>query len=557
MLESGDLRGAWRVAEGAALRAGRGRSVEGDLPILLRLAVLAAQYGEVAAARRWIDEGASRAPAFLCDAIDAIRLAVDLSVKDYASAAARSARIRWRSLPSAAWCVNVRLLAAASARDGATIAALLQRPSPEIVSPPDYAEPYDRANRLRILGIHLFGEGRWERGVSFFRAALREFARDPGVDARLKEVEILGASGTAAYHLGRVDEAEELFREAIAGAARLRHDFYRNKFEHELAIVWADREEHSRAEELLLRVAEEARRRSAGTGVGTDVGTGTGTGMGMGTGTGTGTRTGMGMGTATGARDGARVSTGVGVGSDHFLRVGALLAAAGVALDRRDATAALVRIEEAARLLAERDHTRYRGHLHLALGRHAALGRDADAVRRALEHFDFAERCFLELGDGDLVGCARVRLYRGRYFLRLRDVRQALAQTLRCDEAARASGSRPLQSACVLLKSRLLLAAGVPRQEGLYEEVLGNLGAVHTPVALFKVVANLYLYSWELEKHLELTDVHLQQINSMAGLLDRETFRRLYETHVCKGVERRQQALRLGVHPWLLDDDPE
>jgi tetratricopeptide (TPR) repeat protein len=515
LIESGDLDGAWRTAERAALRAGRGGSSAEDLVVLLRLAVLAAQYGEVAAARRWIDERASRAPASLGHALDAIRLAVDLAIKDYVSAAARGARIPWRSLPPAAWCVNVRLLLATSARDHATIEALLRRPSPELSSPPDYSAPYDRATRLRILGIHCFGEGRWKRGADFFRAALRQYAREPGVDARLKEVEILGASGTAAYHEGRVDEAEGLFRAAIDGADRLRHSFYRNKFEHELALVWADREEYARSEELFLRVAEESRRRCAGP-----------------------------------FKDGR-------AGSDHFLRVAALLAAAGVALDRRDGAAALVRIEEAARLLGERDHTRYRGHLHLSLGRHAALGRDADAVRRALEHFDLAERCFLEVGDGDLVGLARVRLYRGRYFLRLRDVREALAETIRCDEASRASGFQPLRTACLLLKSRLLLVAGVPRQEGLYEEVLGNLGAVHTPVAFFKVVANLYLYSWELEKHLELTDAHLRQINHMAGILDRETFGRLYETHVCKGVERRQQALRLGVHPWLLDDDPE
>jgi hypothetical protein len=374
-----------------------------------------------------------------------------------------------------------------------------------VPEPPRFTEPYDRGNTLRILMLHFFAAGRWQRGIACSRAALRELAKDRAIDARLKEVEILGASGTAAYQRGDLEVAEIYLTEAVEGAAALRHSFYVAKFEHELAIVYADRDEHSRAEKLLLRVAAQARNRGGRRAV------------------------------------------------EKFLRAGALLSASWVALDSGDAKKARKYLGGAGRLLAIRDHPRYRGHYHLCRARLAAA-LDGN-TKEAFEELDRAERCFKSTGEGDLVGLAKVRLCRGKLHLKLRDVRQALSEAYECAKAAHASGFQPIESSCVLFKSRLLLERQAVPSETLYEETLRSLGAVRNQVALFKIVANLYLYSWDLGEHVEWTDYHMRQIHRMARVLEEGTFRRLYDKHVVRGVARRLMARTLGVDPATLEPE--
>ena len=486
-------------------------SDEEELSFLARLAVLAAQYGESRLALSWVSRHESRrgqageVPESLSGAYEAVRIAVALAAKDHGALEDKLPRINWRDLPPMPWIFNLRLLLAVRRNDRTEFLGLLRRPSPDVPDPPRFTEPYDRGNTLRILMLHFFAAGRWQRGIACSRAAMRELAKDRAIDARLKEVEILGASGTAAYQRGDLETAEIYLDEAVEGAAALGHAFYVAKFQHELAIVYADRDEHARAEELLLQVAANAKKRGGRRAV------------------------------------------------DEFLRAGALLSASGVALDAGDAKKARKYLGGAGRLLALRDHPRYRGHYHLCRGRLvAALKGD---MKEAFDELDQAERCFRATGEGDLVGLAKVRLYRGKLHLKLRDVRKALSEAYECARAAHASGFQPIESSCVLFKSRLLLERQAVPSETLYEEILRSLGAVRNQVALFKVVANLYLYSWDLGEHVEWTDYHLRQINRMGEILDQGTFRRLYDKHVVRGVVRRLMARTLGVDPSTLEPE--
>ena len=494
---------AWKCAARALEEMPQGD----DLAFLVRLAVLAAQYGEPDLALSWIDARQRGAAPHLEEGLGACevaRMAVDLASKDYGAVEDRLRSMDWRKVPSAPWIVNTRLLLALRWNDAPLFLDLLRRPSSELPHPPDFDEPYDRGNRLRILGLHFFAAGRWRRGLGCFRAALRELAKDRAVDARLKEVEILGACGTAAYHGGHLEEAQDYLESAIEAAGALHHSFYRGKFEHELALVHADREEYGRAEMILLKVEEEARERDAGT------------------------------------------------ASDHFLRTGALISAGCVAIETGEGAKAAQYLDAAGTLLGERDHPRYRGYLHLSMGRLASLSQSAESSRKAFEEYDRAEACFRSLGDGDLIGLAKVRLHRGRLHLKLREVREALAEAFECAKAARESHFQPVEASCLLFKSQLLLEKGIQESEGLYEEVLGHLGSVRSPRTLFKVISNLYLYSWELGERLDLTAYHLRQINRMAEILDRRTFDTLYETHVVQRVARRLVARTFGLDPAAL-----
>ena len=69
--------------------------------------------------------------------------------------------------------------------------------------------------------------------------------------------------------------------------------------------------------------------------------------------------------------------------------------------------------------------------------------------------------------------------------------------------------------------------------------MLRNLGSVREPAYLFKVLANLYIYSWDLEDGLELTDVHLKQIEKLREKLSPEIFERLYRAFVTERVLAR------------------
>ncbi len=99
----------------------------------------------------------------------------------------------------------------------------------------------------------------------------------------------------------------------------------------------------------------------------------------------------------------------------------------------------------------------------------------------------------------------------------------------------------------MLLKSQLLLEQEASHAESLYEDVLGSLGLVRNPTTLFKVIANLYLFSWELGDQLDLTAWHLGQIYSLAEVIDRETFDRLYDKLVVERVLERAASRSFGT----------
>jgi hypothetical protein len=475
--------------------------------LLLRASQLAAQYGEHDLARAGVERhrvARERGrPLGRGDraAYQAILLAIDLAAKSYERADATLRAFPWHDLPGEGWALNVRLLAATRDNDHAAVLSILRGPAPVM-------EPYERGNRLRILGRHFFLRGRWDKVAGCFRAALREYGRDAAADARLKEVEILGILGTAAGQEGRWEEAQHLLGRAIHGASRLRHPFYEPSFRIELAQMLSDRGEHARAGSMLRIVAAKLRRRAGAS------------------------------------------------GADRFLLVAALLTAGGVAADAGDPGTVASLLAEAGALLASGDHVRLRAYWHLLHGRLLAAA-GGDAHDGAAAELDEAKRLFHRIGDGDRLGLSRVALHRGHLHLKRRELAAAVARAVECMDFARQGKLLPIQARCLLLKSQLLLQREAPHVDRLYEEVLTSLGAIQSPIVLFKVIANLYLHSWELEEQVELTDVHLRQIHKMAEVLDHDTFHRLYEKHVATRVARRLLARSFGVAALPAEEEDE
>jgi hypothetical protein len=102
--------------------------------------------------------------------------------------------------------------------------------------------------------------------------------------------------------------------------------------------------------------------------------------------------------------------------------------------------------------------------------------------------------------------------------------------------------------AYVLLKSRLLLDAATPKPEVHYSDVIENLGWVRNPITRFKVLSNLYMYSWDLQE-VELTAHHLSQVHRLAKVIEPATFNGLYAEHITGRVMRRAAERVFGLKP--------
>jgi len=176
--------------------------------------------------------------------------------------------------------------------------------------------------------------------------------------------------------------------------------------------------------------------------------------------------------------------------------------------------------------------------LHLLRGDLQRESGTVSGFRAAAKHYDLAEVGFRTIGWGMQTWLSLVSISRGALYLREGKIEEAIRQAEVTMAEGKNSGALDLEEAGVLLKSFLLLERDAPRYD-LYETVLRNLGSVREPAYLFKVLANLYLYSWDLEDHLDLTDLHLKQIEKLREKLSPEIYDRLYRTFVTERVLAR------------------
>ena len=505
------LQKAWELIE-KAIREEPWTSDSEELVFLHRATMLAAQYGEYKLATSWVETHKRFRQTELDDkaraAYQAVRLAIELSCKNYSEVERILRELDWRKAPAASWTFNVRLACAVRQNYRSGLIELLRRPSKELTTPPEFQDPYDRGNRLRLLANYQLMRSEWRRCSGYLRAAFRQYSQVKEIDARLKEVVIWGTWGIAAYYEGRLEEAEEHLGRAVEAAAELHHPRHHDRLRIELANVYLDRGENSRAQELLLSVVEASGRQPQ-------------------------------------------------IDAFHFTRARAMIDLGDIALESGEATKASHYLKEAGKLLSRRAHPRLMGYLHLLRGRIAASAKSTPGVRKALKEFQRAEAAFLSLGDGDNHGLYMAGLRRAQVYLGLKSVKKAMAETIRCMEFAKASRHKPRQAQCLLLKSKLLLERNIENHEGIYEEILAGIGSVRNPVMLFKIVANLYLYTWDLRDQVDLTDYHLRQIHKMSEILDRETFQRLYEKHVSRRVLQRALIRTFGVSPSLFEEEPD
>ncbi len=116
--------------------------------------------------------------------------------------------------------------------------------------------------------------------------------------------------------------------------------------------------------------------------------------------------------------------------------------------------------------------------------------------------------------------------------------------------AARLSRERrdtALESESLYLQSALLIVDS-PQCSSIYDRTLNRLGVIRDAGLLFKVIANLYLYTWSLDENaIEMTDLHLKQLAGLRESLGDDRFRELYEKHVAHPLTARFRDRILGT----------
>ena len=502
---------AWAVLE-RAVNEPTGAPDDDDkgLELLYRATQLAAQYGRVSRALTWIrqDRERRRERATGTNLHDAIELGVHWVTKDEEGIRKILHRLSWDELPVNVWSENLRLALILDNHPSADVLASIERHDDLDALPDtiygggDETSPYHRANRLRLLGFFFFERGQLRKSLRYFRAAAHALTGNRTLDGRLKRIEIYGHWGKAAFREGKLEASERHLRNATRIAARLRHQIWYDTYRLELAYILSHRGDTEGAEKIARGVARR------------------------------------------------QVTRKTPNGLHRFLYMRSLLVAGHCAVDAHDHAKGRHYARKAAR--AHRRHAipRLHGYLYLLRGRVAALGTSEHSEQRAREAFDRAETIFAAFGDSDLPGLLRLAVYRGDLHIARGQLSEALGETVRCVELTRRHGFLPARAAGLLLTSQLLLQNEVPGADRLYEEVLRDLGAIHDHVVLFRVIANLYLYSWNLDdKQLDLTDWHLNQIHEMQKLLRPETFHRLYERYVTRPVARRLLTKTFGLDP--------
>ena len=83
----------------------------------------------------------------------------------------------------------------------------------------------------------------------------------------------------------------------------------------------------------------------------------------------------------------------------------------------------------------------------------------------------------------------------------------------------------------ILLSSILLLEPRVNDKEAIYEDILCKLQGIKHPHLLFRILANLYLYSWKASRSDESCQI-IKNIHSLKTVLPALTFRQLWKIYL-------------------------
>ena len=491
---------AWQHVASAIAREPLSRRLEDALVEAVVLALACGDWQDVSA---WLDilESRLRSGNFLECPEDlaphwtavarGLRIQLLWSLSEKSAAVQLDGATDWLPVEDRVWVQNLRFqLLSAEERDEEAWAAL--------ATPLEcLREPIEIGTRLTVLvGWH----ARHPESRDLLQlgdTALEVLRREEGLAARVREAQVLGFLGSCFHQRGDLVKAQSFFEQLFELGPARAFTLVRDTHVEDMALLFASQGRFSRAERALAEVPLPQEPR-------TD--------------------------------------------TERLRHVRRFLCHASIYIDCEDPVRARPLIAQALRGLRETPHPRLMGYALLTLGKYCALVRPPQ-VDGALRAWNKAERIFRSIGTAGVPGLVATLTAQGELYLARKDVeraRECLSESL---EHSRTVEHLPTRARCLLLKSLLLQAGALESPQTVHEELLRELGVVASPHLLFRVLANLYMFSWQADALQEWTSHHYQQLTRLQTQIDADVFRRLYHRYVRNRVGRRTIRRLFGCEP--------
>lgn len=153
--------------------------------------------------------------------------------------------------------------------------------------------------------------------------------------------------------------------------------------------------------------------------------------------------------------------------------------------------------------------------------------------------FQKAENAFSKLGKKGRHGKATTLLIKGEWLLQKKKYIPVTACIRSSFEIAKSLQNHHLVAHSILLESFLLIESDLDNKVDIYEGILCKIHTIRHPNLLFRILANLYIYSWEFPTQLNVTGLLIQNIRSLQTSIPKPIFRKLWKQYVSNKVFSR------------------
>ena len=150
-----------------------------------------------------------------------------------------------------------------------------------------------------------------------------------------------------------------------------------------------------------------------------------------------------------------------------------------------------------------------------------------------------AESTFSKLGRNGWHGKATTLLIKGEWLLQNREYDSLMICIQQSSDIALLLQDHQLRAYPTLLKSFLLLNGDLKSGAELYKEIQSEIHTIRHPDILFRILSNLYLYSWELPDQLHTTSRLIKEIQALQTSFPKPLFQKLWKKHISSKVFSR------------------
>ena len=150
-----------------------------------------------------------------------------------------------------------------------------------------------------------------------------------------------------------------------------------------------------------------------------------------------------------------------------------------------------------------------------------------------------AERSFAKLGKNGWHGKATTLLIKGEWLLQTKKYDPLMICIRQSSNIAKLLQDQQLLAYPTLLKSFLLLNSDLNNKAAIYKEIQSEIHTIRHPDLLFRILSNLYLYSWDLPAQLHTTSRLIKEIQSLQTSFPKPIFQKLWKEHISSKVFSR------------------